>query len=308
MGLLVTQNSGLKFGSNVATANGSFAVLPAVGNACLVLISGWNAGDLAFANGNVTDNQGNSYSLDKTFSNNTGHGASAIFRCARIATSAGTFTVTVASNKGAGNFFDFCLLEVTGFNGQLKLDATNGGIGGSPTQPVPSGSVSPTDDDNLIVAVFEIASNEGSIAVDSGWTERFEQLSFAVNSPGEGDSRTGGPGTYSANWTVGTTAQYAACIASYSQSGHAPQRTAPSIGAVAVLSGNVIYATPARSINIEYQTTGAAILEGSLDGTNFVTLDTAPGAGLRTVLGVVAPYIRPSADITVVFRKSKAKL
>jgi hypothetical protein len=307
----VTQSSGLKSGSNVATANGSFAVLPAVGNACLVLISGWNAGDLAFAEGNVTDNQGNSYKLDRAHSNNTGHGAAAIFRCSRIQTSAGTFTVTVASNKGAGNFFDFCLLEITGFNGQLRLDQVNGGTGGAPTQPIPTGNIVVTEDENLIAAVMEIASTEGSIAIESttpAWVERFEQLSFAVNSPGEGDTKVVGPGTYGANWTVGTTAQFAACIASYSTVGQPPVRRAPSIGVPTVLSGNVIVATPARAINIEYLTTGAAILEGSLDGINFITLDTAPGAGMRIVNGVVAPYLRPSVDITVIFRKTKSKM
>ncbi len=80
-------------------------------------------------------------------------------------------------------------------------------------------------------------------------------------------------------------------------------------GASFVIPGNVIVAMPARAINIEYTTTGAAILEGSLDnGDNFVTIDTAPGAGTRNVLGVVAGWIRPSADITVVFRKTKSRL
>jgi hypothetical protein len=90
--------------------------------------------------------------------------------------------------------------------------------------------------------------------------------------------------------------------------GPPPTRAAPPIGSVQVLLGNVIYATPARAINIEYQTTGAAILEGSLDAETFITLDTATGAGLRTINGVVAPFIRPSATITVVFRKTKAKM
>lgn len=85
-------------------------------------------------------------------------------------------------------------------------------------------------------------------------------------------------------------------------------RPAPPVGTVTILLGNVIYGTPARSVNIEYLSTGAAILEGSLDAENWITLDTAPGAGMRLVNGVVAPYIRPSADITVVFRKTKAKL
>ncbi len=86
------------------------------------------------------------------------------------------------------------------------------------------------------------------------------------------------------------------------------KRAIPPIGVPTVLSGNVIYGMPVRAINIEYLTTGAAILEGSLDnGDNWITLDTAPGAGMRTINGVIAGWIRPSADVTVVFRKTKAK-
>jgi hypothetical protein len=44
------------------------------------------------------------------------------------------------------------------------------------------------------------------------------------------------------------------------------------------------------------------------NGDTFVTIDTAPGAGLRSVSGVVAPWIRPSTDVTAIFKKSKTKL
>lgn len=311
MGLIIKQASGIKSGQNVNTVNASFASLPSVGNAAIILISGWNPGDLAFAEGHVFDNQGNgNYSLAKSISNNTGHGAACIFYLDRIQTSAGTFTVTVGSNKAASNWFDFAMLEITGFNGKLRLGSTNGAIGGSPSQP-DSGSISPADDENLIIGVHEIASAEGTIVVEVTspvWTQQFEQLSFVNNSPGEGNSKIVGPGTYNAKWTDSVAAQWAAVIASFRSVGGPPVRIAPPVGSVTVLTGNVIYATPPRAINIEYLTTGAAILEGSMDAVNWVTLDTAPGAGMRFVSGVVAPYIRPSVDITVVFRKTKAKL
>ncbi len=125
MPLSIVQASGIKSGQNVNTFNASFASLPAVGNAVLVLISAWNSGDLIFTNAGVVDNQGNTYRLDKTISNNTGHGAAAIFRCARVQTSSGAFTITVSSNKSSNNWFDFCMLEIAGFNGQLKLGEVN---------------------------------------------------------------------------------------------------------------------------------------------------------------------------------------
>src|SRR5258708_6724247 len=198
MGFTYIQGSGIKSGSNVNTFNASFAVLPQVGNGLVILIDGWNAGNLAFAEGNVTDNQGHgNYTLAGTISNNTGHGAAAIFYLDKITASAGTFTVTIGSNKSSGNFFDCALIEVGGFNNKLKLGPVSTLTGGAPNN-ARTGSISPSADDNFLCMVHEIASAEVSITVEVTspvWTQEFEQLSFAANSPVEGNTKIVGPGT-----------------------------------------------------------------------------------------------------------------
>lgn len=80
-----------------------------------------------------------------------------------------------------------------------------------------------------------------------------------------------------------------------------------SIGPAAGLTANVIYALPARKVNIEWQSTIATNLDISLDGTTWVTVDSSAGADLRQIT-VAALFLRPSANVTVILRKVKAKL
>jgi hypothetical protein len=102
-----------------------------------------------------------------------------------------------------------------------------------------------------------------------------------------------------------------ACSLTVFQPGPIPvalSRTEIPLGVSTILLANTLYATPPRAVNIEYKTTGAAVLEGSLDGSTFITLDTAIGADTRIVNGIVTPFIRPSANITVIFRRMRTKL
>jgi len=217
MGLAILNRSGIKSGQNVNTFNFNIT-LPTNGNALVIEISGWNAGNLAFAAGNVTDNKGNTWLLAKTVSNNNGHGASAIFYVEKVAGASGTYTITVGSNKNSGNWFDCAVFEVSGIGSKLNLGNTNSATGQSPANPT-TGAAAVTHTEELIAAAMEIASAEGSISVEStspAWTQDFEQLSFVNNSPGEGDSKiVSSAGNYTGNWTVGTPAQYAAVIACF---------------------------------------------------------------------------------------------
>ena len=71
------------------------------------------------------------------------------------------------------------------------------------------------------------------------------------------------------------------------------------------LTGNVIYITPSRNIDIEWYSATAAILEGSLDQTNWVTVDTNAGGVNQQIKNSVWPYVRPSATVTILCRKAK---
>ena len=217
MALSVVTRSGIKSGQNVGTFNFNIT-LPSNGNALIIEISCWNAGNVTFSAGNITDNKSNTWILAKTIFNNNGHGAAAIFYVEKVANSSGTYTITVASDKGSGNWFDCAVAEISGIGAKLNLGNTASNTGQSPANPT-VGPVSVTHTEEFVAAAMEIASGEGSIAVEvtsPAWTQDFEQLSFANNSPGEGDSKiVSSTGNYSGNWTVGTPAQYAAVLAAF---------------------------------------------------------------------------------------------
>lgn len=72
-----------------------------------------------------------------------------------------------------------------------------------------------------------------------------------------------------------------------------------------VLAGNTIYTTPPRIVNIGWYSAGAAIMEGSIDLVTWFTLDTTVGNTNQVISSVVAPFIRPSAQVTVTVKKKK---
>jgi len=89
-----------------------------------------------------------------------------------------------------------------------------------------------------------------------------------------------------------------------------PSQTTGSIvpGLETTLIANVIYALPPRVINIEWLSTGAAAIEGSIDQTNWITLGSQASAGQATITGVTSLFVRATQTVTVVVRKKKGKL
>lgn len=212
---------------------------------------------------------------------------------------------------GAGHTFtftptasDFSAIGVFEVSGITSYEQSSSGSGGA------SGNITTTQDEELLIGLNSAGSGgpaQSTSQFTSLWTD---DISLAQTGVGEGlviahrvvDNY--GQFQFTAR-TNGNNAEGAG-IATFVLPG--PTQKAVQTDVVTVLEAGTAYATPARAINIEYLTVAAAILEGSMDLTTWVTLDTAPGAGMRFVSGVVAPYIRPSKDITVVFRKTKAKL
>ena len=78
------------------------------------------------------------------------------------------------------------------------------------------------------------------------------------------------------------------------------------IGPPSVLVGNVIYALPARAVNIDWLATVATILEISIDQVTWITIDSSSSASYVT--NVCAIYIRPSATITATLKRYRNKL
>jgi hypothetical protein len=79
------------------------------------------------------------------------------------------------------------------------------------------------------------------------------------------------------------------------------------MGTATVLAADTIYVMPPRIVDIEWLSTGAARIDGSLDQANWSTVDTASVAGNRQILRSIWPFIRPTDSITILCRKA-AKL
>jgi hypothetical protein len=71
------------------------------------------------------------------------------------------------------------------------------------------------------------------------------------------------------------------------------------------LAADTVYVMPVRIVNFEWYSSGAAIIEGSLDQNTWQTIDTASAAGNRQVTGSVWPFIRPSEVIVILAKKAK---
>lgn len=124
----VIQDSGKQTTGPFATTALSFVSLPAVGRHVVVLVSYYDGvGGLGISA--VTDNQGNGYTKLDEASDGATCGASA-WIC-QVATSSGTFTVTLDPVTSSGNFASWVLVEVDGLNLSPVLDKT--GVANSTT-------------------------------------------------------------------------------------------------------------------------------------------------------------------------------
>jgi len=79
----------------------------------------------------------------------------------------------------------------------------------------------------------------------------------------------------------------------------------PLYGVALALAADTVYAVPPRTVNIEWYSAAAAIIEGSIDQTHWVTLGSLAGAGNGLISSVAALFIRPNKAVTVVFKKKK---
>lgn len=162
--------------SGVTTVSVSFSTLPAVGNGIIVgVYSGIFAGIPA---GACSDNQGNTYVRVRNVENGVVGLSLAYYLCSKIATSSGTFTVTVNPAAGSTNFTAVAI-EVSGVGGGLALDSStaNWGISASATA-----TIGITVNANTFqVASIGINSTQASITITSAdspaWTQEIENLS-----------------------------------------------------------------------------------------------------------------------------------
>lgn len=121
MAVAYVRDAGLKVAASFeGTTNGSFASLPAVGNHVFVGVSLWRNGIGSLTDA-VTDNQGNSYAEDREI--NGGDDTASLWST-KVATSSGTYTVTVDPSQTTGNYIAWTAVEFSGVIATTHLDQT----------------------------------------------------------------------------------------------------------------------------------------------------------------------------------------
>lgn len=192
---------------------GSFGSLPAEGDLIVVTYHGFASASPNWQAGDVTDNQGNAYSLAVGAGNN----GEPIWWCVTGPTS-GTFTVTLDLLTAGTVEGSMAACAYRSDAGVFTLDKTSTGTGTS-TTPSTGTTATLTGADSVAVAVMSIAANEASITVAAGWTEEEETLNDSVSYPGEADSKILAATTgIACTWTLATSGTWRASIAVFKES------------------------------------------------------------------------------------------
>lgn len=152
-----------------ATTNGSFGTLPAVGNHVFVGSALWTSGVLGIDA--VTDNQSNSYAEDKD-KGATSNTTATLYSC-KVATSSGTFTITIDPASASGNYMNWCAVEFSGLDATTHLDRTGEGTN-TTGDALATASAANTTADGVAIGVAAIYNGDTDINIGdtppSGYT------------------------------------------------------------------------------------------------------------------------------------------
>lgn len=166
MAVAYVRDTGRITGGGVDSASGSFAALPAAGNAVQVLYSVWRSGGATVSAGGITDNQSNTYS--KADEGAIGSICAGIFYDEDIGSPSGTFTVTINPDL-ASAYIEAVAIEVSGVADSSSLDQHNNATGNSSTPTVTSGTTAQADEFAVGALVVDDGSDAG-IDTAAGWT------------------------------------------------------------------------------------------------------------------------------------------
>jgi len=216
MALARVQGTAKVIADNAATIAMTLSTLPIVGNGLIVPISAW--GGSGFPTGGCADNRGNTYT--RAVVATQANIRAVVYVCAKVATSAAPFTVTVTPTGNTymiGN-----VIEVSGVGTGLAVDQTSSGINGGAGDTTPTSGATPalTASEAVLVAALGCNTTKGSITVavvSPTWTQEIEELSNA-HAVGETDSRivTSAAGTTPvAQWTLNAVDAWAAALAAF---------------------------------------------------------------------------------------------
>lgn len=209
------QTTGITRTSTAGTITASFGSLPAIGSLIIVGVRG--TGSANWADGDVTDNQGNNYDL--AIVNNAASDVAIFYTV--VTTSSGTFTVSVNPAALGNTQMTAGAVEYSGlWNQATCVDQTLAQTNASSTAAGTgtTGSLSATGE--VVAAVMAAALTATSITVETvspAWSEEYEELSVTFG-PGEFDTRVvSSTAGQACNWTLGEAHSSFTAIATFKE-------------------------------------------------------------------------------------------
>jgi hypothetical protein len=204
--------------TNSSPATGTFVSPPVEGELITVAFWGWS--QPRWMPQDVTDNQGNSYSLAAVAQNNSGSSHTAIW-WAVSGPVTGSFIITINPEE-KGNFYGAgCATSWSSTLGNTWRPDARARATGSSTTPAPGTTGTLDVADQVVIAAFSITTTQASITVgvvSPVLTEDAEELSFATYVPGEANSRIVAATTaQSPSWTCASSGQWAAVVCTFAE-------------------------------------------------------------------------------------------
>lgn len=230
------QSTGRITATVAASASGSFGSLPTVGNHVIVSCAAWNA--LTMTSLSYADNQSNTYNPDN-FKAAAGTGAFGVvgIGSTKVGTSSGTFTITITTSRGTGNYFECVGVEYSGLASASWLDQVgtgSGTTGANAANVTASGANSQANE--VVIAAVVVDTNDATVnlSTPTGYTERgVNQDSTATIGFESADKTISGSETSSAAWNHDSaTVGWGAVIATYKLA--ASTAAAPSLSLMGV--------------------------------------------------------------------------
>lgn len=171
MAAAYVRDTGKVSGAGVSSIGLSFGTAPAVNNHVVAGCSAWN--DPQITSITWSDNKSNSWAqnvsrLDPPAGTS---GAIASIGSAKVATSGGTFTVTVAPNLGSGNYIEAVAAEYSGLDTTTHLDKTgnNQWTAGTSVATV-TASAANSQADALVFAVLLLDAGDSNLNITTPTT------------------------------------------------------------------------------------------------------------------------------------------
>lgn len=175
----------------------SLGTLPVVGNVVMVgAITTVNIVDLDV---DITDNQSNAYSRSVMFPNTTGLIQRVSLWCGPVATSAGTYTVTMTTTSNTGMQIFAAEYSGTSCNPDRPAGASTS------TSPYNCGNITTRNANDLLLSILGTNGSTGTIAITppTGFTTRVSQLVAASGVTGAfADQIVAATNTFTPTWTA----------------------------------------------------------------------------------------------------------